>query len=211
MRFTGPVSTPPIPAPPLQAPPGPAPHRDVLWRGRPEVREDLRGGRWVFAALALSGIPAGVLWWLLAPRADYRITADGPVAVGLPAAEVPVGVDSVLLLVLLGLGVLAGGLAWLRRDARGVGMLVILALGASVAAVGAWQVGQLLGQPPTEAQLSAVGATVTTGVGLRALPVLAGAPFAALLTYLACVLVTADDGLGREAAPSGGPPRPGEG
>ncbi|WP_104529983.1 hypothetical protein [Blastococcus saxobsidens] len=193
------MSTPPIPAPPLEAPPGPAPHRDVHWRGWPEVRQDLGGGLGVFAALAVSGVPAGVLWWLLAPRADYRVTADGPVAVGLPAAEVPVGVDSVLLLVLLGLGVLAGGLAWLRRRTRGVGMLVVLTLGATLAAVGAWQVGALLGQPPTEAELTAVGSTVTTGLGLRALPVLAGAPFAALLTYLACVLVTADDGLGRES------------
>ena len=186
-----------MPAPPLQGTSGPVPSRDVFWRGWPEVRQDLHRGRWVLTGLALAGIPAGVLWWLLAPRAAYRITADGPVAVGLPAAEVPVGDDSVLLLVLLGLGLVAGVLAWLRRDARGVGMLLVLAVGASLAAVGAWQVGAFLGQGPTEADLTAVGSTVTTGLTLRALPVLGAAPFAALLTYLACVLGTADDGLGR--------------
>ena len=196
-RFTGPVSTPPPPAPPLPAPPGLALPRDVYWQGWPEVRRDLRAGLGVFAGLAFAGVPAGVLWWLLAPRADYRITAEGPVPVALPAAEVPIGDDSVLLFVLLGLGLLAGGLAWVRRRARGVGMLVVLALGGTLAALGAWQVGELLGAAPTEADLLEVGSTVTTGLSLRALPVLAAAPFGALLAYLTCVLVSADDGLGR--------------
>jgi hypothetical protein len=190
--FTGAVSTPPLPVPPWPEPP---PH--ASWQGWPEVRQDLRAGLGLLVGLALAGVPAGALWWALAPRADYRVTADGPVPVGPPAGEIQVGDDTVLVFVLLGLGVLAGGLAWLRRRGRGVGTLGVLALGGSMAALAAWQVGELLGPPPTEAQLGDVGATVTTGLSLGALPVLTAAPFAALLAYLVCTVVTSDDGLGR--------------
>ncbi|HYH24172.1 MAG TPA: hypothetical protein VD834_02395 [Blastococcus sp.] len=187
------MSMPPLPALPWSAAP---PH--VYWQGWPEVRQDLRGGVGLLVGLVVAGVPAGVLWWALAPRADYRVTADGPVPVGAPSGELQVADDAVLVFVLLGLGVLAGGAAWLRRRGRGVGTLVVLALGASLAALAAWQVGELLGAPPTEADLAGIGGTVTTGLTLGAFPVLAAAPFAALLTYLACVVVTADDGLGRE-------------
>jgi hypothetical protein len=119
------------------------------------------------------------------------------VPIGPPAGELQVGDDAVLVFVLLGVGLLGGGAAWLRRRGRGVGTLGVLAVGGSVAALAAWQIGELLGPPPTEADLTDVGSTVTTGLSLGALPVLTAAPFAALLAYLACVALTADDGLGR--------------
>ncbi len=192
--FTGPVSTPSLPVPPWPELP---PH--AYWRGWPEVQQDLRTGLGLLVGLVAAGVPAGVLWWWLAPRADYRITSDGPVALGTPVGELQVGDDVVLVFVLLGLGLLAGGAAWLHRRGRGVGTLGILALGGSLAALTAWQVGELLGPPPTEAELTEVGATVTTGLSLGALPVLTAAPFAALLAYLVCTIVTADDGLGRRS------------
>ncbi|MGY1719829.1 DUF2567 domain-containing protein [Blastococcus sp. SYSU DS0552] len=186
------MSTPPLPVQPV---PGVPPH--AYWRGWPEVREDLRAGRALLVGLALAGLPAGALWWLLAPRAEFQVTETGPVAVGPPAAEVRIADDTVLVLVLLGLGLLAGAVAWQVRRGRGVGMLVVLVAGTSAAAVLAWQVGELLGPSPTEVQLSQVGAEVTTGLVLGSLPGLAAAPFAALLVYLGCALVAADDGLGR--------------
>lgn len=172
-----------------------SPH--AYWRGWPEVRQDLRAGRALGLALVLAGVPAGVLWWLLAPRADYQVTEAGPEVLGRPSGELQIAGDSVLLLVLLGLGVLAGAAAWLQRRGRGVGMLLVLAVGGSLAAVIAWQTGELLAPVPTEAELTDVGTRGTSGLALRSLPVLAAAPFAALLAYLAGALIAADDGLGR--------------
>ncbi|MGY1835397.1 hypothetical protein ACI79P_09820 [Blastococcus sp. SYSU DS0510] len=186
------MTTPPLP---LQPAPGVPLH--AYWRGWTEVRQDLHAARTLVVGVALAGLPVGALWWLLAPRAELRVTETGPVVVGPPAAEVRVADDAVLVLLLLGLGLLAGAAAWRVRRARGVGMLVALSVGGSVAAVLAWQTGELLAPSPTEAQLSEVGAQVTTGLVLSSLPGLAAAPFAALLVYLGCALLAADDGLGR--------------
>ncbi|CCG03157.1 hypothetical protein [Blastococcus saxobsidens] len=187
------MSTAPLPARPMLGVPAHA-----YWRGWPEVRQDLRAGRAVLLGTVLAGLPAGVLWWLLAPREDYRVTEAGPVPVGgTPSGELQVGDDAVLLFVLLALGLLAGAAAWRVRRGRGVGMLLVLAVGTSLGAVLAWQTGELLGAAPTAAQLTELGAQVTTGLRLGSLPVLAAAPFGALLVYLAGALVAADDGLGR--------------
>jgi hypothetical protein len=174
------------------------------WRGRAELRADLRSAAAVAGALLLAGLPAGVLWWWLAPRADFRITADGPVAVGRPSPELSVADDSVLVLVLVALGLLAGGLAWaaLRRR-RGVAVLIALAVGAAAAALVAWQLGELLGPGPTAAELADVGAVVTTPLRLAAVPALAVAPFCAVLAYLVGALVTRPDDLGRTGAAPG--------
>ncbi|WP_147251529.1 hypothetical protein [Blastococcus sp. TBT05-19] len=183
--------------PPLEAPPLPAPSAHAFWRGWPEVVQDLRGGIGLLVAFALTGIPAGLLWWLLAPQAVYRITDDGPVPVGARVGEVQAGTDAVLVLVLLGLGLVVGFGAWLLRSRRGVGTLVVLSVGGCLASAVAWQFGELLRRPPTEAEITDVGSTVTTGLVLGSLPVLAATSFAALLGYLICVMVVADDGLGR--------------
>ena len=193
--FTGGVRTPPLP---LRLAPGVPP--SAYWRGWPEVREDLRTGRWLLLGLVLAGLPAGLGWELLAPRADFRVTDAGPVPIGSPTVELQMADDAVLVFVLLGFGLLAGGVAWLRRRGRGVGTLVVLAAGTVLGAVVAWQVGELVGAPPAPARLTEVGAQVTTGLRLGSLPVLAVAPFGALLVYLAGALMTADDGLGRPPA-----------
>jgi hypothetical protein len=68
-------------------------------------------------------------------------------------------------------------------------------------AVVAWQLGELLGGGPTEAQLSDVGTVVTTRLSLGSVPALAFAPFAALLAYLVPVLTVHRDDLGRTPDP----------
>jgi Protein of unknown function (DUF2567) len=167
------------------------------WRGRAELRADLRSAAAVAGALLLAGLPAGVLWWWLAPRADFRITADGPAAIGQPSQELSVADDSVFVLILAGLGLLAGVLAWRLRRRRGVAVVVALALGAAAAAVVAWQLGELLGAGPTPAQLHDVGARVTTSLTLGSVPALATAPFAALLAYVVGALHAPGEDLGR--------------
>jgi hypothetical protein len=174
------------------------------WRGRAELLADLRAALAVAGGLLLAGVPAGLLWWWLAPRADFRIAADGPAAVGQPSQELSVADDSVLVLILVGLGLLAGGLAWaLLRRRRGVALLIALAVGTAAAAVVAWQLGELLGPAPTQAQLADVGRVVTTPLRLAAVPALAVGPFSAVLAYLVGALVAREDDLGRTGAPPG--------
>jgi hypothetical protein len=177
------------------------------WGGGAELRTDLRAASLLTAVLAACGLPVGLLWWALAPRVGVEVTADGLVPVGDPPLELAVAGDSVLVLLLVGLGLLAGAVAWWLRRLRGVAVLVALALGASLAAVLAWQLGELLTPSPSEAELARVGAVVTTPVRLAALPALAAAPFSALLAYLVGVLGTRADDLGRDpGAPGAGAP-----
>ena len=178
---------------------GPVPPA-ARWHGRQELRADLRASALLSAVLAACGLPVGLLWWALAPRAEFRVTADGPVPVGNPSSELSVADDSVLVLLLVGLGLLAGAVAWRLRRLRGVAVLLALSLGASLAALLAWQLGELLGPGPTEAELARVGAVVTTPLRLSALPALATAPFSALLAYLLGVAATRTDDLGRAGA-----------
>jgi LPXTG-motif cell wall-anchored protein len=165
------------------------------------VRADLRSSARLVLVLAVAGLLAGLLWWWLAPRADFRITDAGPVAIGNPSEELFVADDSVLALILIGMGLLAGGAAWFLRRRRGVATVLALAIGGSLMAVVAWQLGELLGAGPTDAQLSDVGTVVTTRLSLGSLPALALAPFAALLAYVVPVLTVHRDDLGRTPDP----------
>lgn len=192
------MSTPPV-LPQGRLLPSPADR----WLGRQEFDADLRPAALLVLALAGAGVPAGVLWWLLAPRAEFRITEDGPVVIGSPSTELLVADDAVFVLVMAVLGLLAGVAAWLLRRHRGVTVLAALALGSVAAGAVAWLVGELLGEGPSEADLSEVGGVVTTGLDLGGMAALAVAPFVALLVYVLGVVVNADDGLGRTEASSG--------
>jgi hypothetical protein len=187
----------PVPA----AGPTPVPAAHARWRGWPEIRADLRSSAGIVLLLAAVGLLAGLLWWWLAPRADFRITDGGPVAIGDPSEELFVADDSVLALILIAMGLLAGAAAWFRRRRRGVATVLALAVGASLMAVVAWQLGELLGAGPTHAQLADVGTVVTTRLALGSPPALALAPFAALLAYLVPVITVHRDDLGRTPDP----------
>jgi Protein of unknown function (DUF2567) len=191
----GPVWFPPAPA--VAVPPARRP-----WSPWSEIRGDLRGAAVIVAVLAVCGFLAGLLWWLLAPRADFRITADGPTPIGNPSAELLAADDAVFALVLAGLGLVAGVLAWsLLRRRRGIATLLALAVGTAAAAAIAWQLGELLGPAPTRAALTHVGGRVTTGLTLHSLPALAVGPFCAVLVYLAATVFSRRDDLGRTHLP----------
>jgi LPXTG-motif cell wall-anchored protein len=161
-------------------------------------------------ALAVSGLAAGGLWTWLAPRADYRVTATDVVPIGTaPSSELFMADDGVFVLILAGLGLLAGIGVWLRRRRRGVLTLTALATGVLAAGVVAWQLGEWSGPGPTDAQLADVGATVTTGLSLGATAALAVGPFVAVLCYLVATSLTSRDDLGRtDEQPPLEPPRP---
>ena len=162
------------------------------------TREDLRTALLTVLALVLAGLVAGGLWLWLAPRADYQVTetaivpVDGPVSAELFMAD-----DGVFVLLLGGLGLLAGVVVWLLRSRRGALTLAALATGMLAAGIVAWQLGEWLGASPTEAELAEVGATVTTGLGLGATAALAVGPFFAVLAYLVATVLSSRDDLGR--------------
>ncbi|MGY2128059.1 DUF2567 domain-containing protein [Blastococcus sp. SYSU DS0617] len=197
------------PGPPFVPPGQIRPAVSDRWLARQELRADLRPAVLLALALAGAGVPAGLLWWVLAPRADFRITADGPVVIGSPSLELLVADDAIFVLVMAVVGLLAGLAAWPLRRHRGVTILGALAVGATASGAVAWLVGEMLGEGPTEAELSEVGRVVTTGLDLGATAALAVAPFVAVLVYVLGVIVNADEGLGRTdapSAPSGGSP-----
>jgi hypothetical protein len=174
----------------------------AYWGGWPEVRADLRSSVRLVLVLAVAGVVAGLLWWGLAPRADFRITDAGPVVIGQPPEELLIADDGVLVLILVALGLAAGAAAWFLRRRRGVATLLALAVGTSLMAVVAWQLGEVLGAGPTKAELADVGNVVTTRLALGSLPALALAPFAAMLAYLVPVITVHRDDLGRTPAPT---------
>lgn len=220
--FTGPVSSSPMsadaglsgqhPAQPGDgSPTGPVPAASAYWRPRSEFRADLRSSLGLIVGLALVGLPAGLLWWWLAPRAEFRITTNGPVVIGSPPNELLIADDAVLALILAGVGLLAGAVAWLLRRRRGVPIVVALALGTLATGAVAWWLGELLAPGHSRSELSDVGARVTTPLHLSSIAVLAVTPFAALLVYLFAALYTRDEGLGRARdvkQPGTGPAEP---
>lgn len=174
----------------------------ALWQGRRELRADLRTSARLVLAFVVVGLLAGLLWWWLAPRAEFRITGSGPVVIGNTSEELLIADDAVLALILAGLGLIAGAGAWFLRRRRGVATVLALAVGASLMAVVAWQLGEMLGAGPSKAELADVGTVVTTRLALGSLPALALAPFAALLAYIVPVLAVHRDDLGRTPDPA---------
>ncbi|WP_222193575.1 hypothetical protein [Modestobacter italicus] len=192
-------AAPPVPAGPSVTGQGWAPARPAGTPGLRDSRADLRPALVTVVALAASGLVAGGLWLWLAPRADYRVTdadvvpVDGPVS-----AEIFMADDGVFVLVLAALGLLAGLAGWfLLRRHRGALTLAALATGSLAAGVVAWQLGEWLGAGPTEADLTEVGATVTTGLSLGAAAALAVGPFFAVLAYVVAAVLDSRDDLGR--------------
>jgi hypothetical protein len=188
-------AVPPETTAPTVEPPGPAAVRP--WSAWAEARRDWRSFLWLLGGLAVAGVPLGVLWWALAPRADYRITGAGPVAIGNPSEELLIGDDAVFVLIVAVLGLAVGIATWLVRRRRGLAVLLGAALGTLAAGAVAWQVGELLGPAPTRAALAHVGGRVTTSLTLGTLPALAVGPFLAVLVWLIGALYARTDGLGR--------------
>lgn len=197
---------PPVPSPA----PGPQPlagdlRPAAVRAGVPGLRgsrDDVRGAVLAAVVLAVLGLGAGLLWVWLAPRAQFTVTStSGDVQVtggGLVDPELFAADDGVYVLVLGGLGLLAGLAGWLRRRRRGVVTLAGLAVGMLAASVTAWQLGALLGRGPSREQLTTVGTVVTTALDLNMLASLAVGPFCAVLVYVVATVLASRDDLGRD-------------
>ncbi|MCO7222129.1 DUF2567 domain-containing protein, partial [Klenkia sp. PcliD-1-E] len=196
---------PPTPTPGPDAPSGAGgPRPPAVRSGVPGLRgsrDDVRGAVVTAVVLALLGLVAGLLWVWLAPRAQFTVTStEGAVEVtggGLVNPELFASDDGVYVLLLGGLGLLAGLAGWLPRRRRGVVTLVGLTVGMLAASVTAWQLGALLGRGPSREQLMTVGTVVTTALDLNMLAALAVGPFVAVLVYVVATVLASRDDLGR--------------
>lgn len=185
----------PLPAP-VPAPLPVPPWYDGLRSLPGEARSALR----ILAVLAAAGVPAGLLWLLLAPRREYQVV-DGGFRALEPQSEALIGADGWLMTIIGVLGILAAGYVWWRVAHRGAAIVSALAGGMLAAAVVAWQVGELLGTGASPAEQSQIGAVVIPRLDLRAIPVLVIGAFLATLTYLVAVSFAPLPDLRHGAAP----------
>lgn len=125
---------------------------------------------WAMVAVpSLAGIPAGILWWVLAPGGLNLITRDQALATGAnPATWLPRDLTLGALLLFAGC-LLAVFLVDGRRPQRQAALLLALA-GGMLGALLAWQTGMAaarLWSPPVDASANA-----SIAFSLRAWPVL---------------------------------------
>lgn len=158
--------------------------------------DEVRTVLWLVLVLAAAGIPVGLLWLSLAPRREYEVVEGGFRAVE-PQSEALIGADTWLLILTGLLGVLAAVLVWWLLRVRGVGIVLGLATGMVVAAMVAWQTGELLETGPSEAQTAQIGTIVTPALQLGAIPVLVIGAFLSALSYMIQVCFAASDDLRR--------------
>jgi hypothetical protein len=145
-----------------------------------------RGWPW-FAGIIAAGIPAGLLWWLLAPGGMNLISGNAALASGTNSdAWLPRD------LVLAGLFVFAGCLVAVllsgRKDGRSRRMLVLSVAAGGAAAVLAWQTGILAGLWLGGTQDTSASASIA--FSLRSYTVLILWPAAVSAGYFAINLIS---------------------
>ncbi len=108
-------------------------------------REDLPRALAVVVGCVLLGAPAGLLWSQVAPRLTVTFKAEGPSAPDLESTKAFIGADAVYILVMLGVGVLCGLLAWAFARRSGPWTVAGLTIGGLLAALVAARVGVIPG------------------------------------------------------------------
>jgi len=108
-------------------------------------RLDLPRALAVVVGCVLLGAPAGLLWSAVAPRLTVTFEKDGPNAPDLESTKAFIGADGSYLLVMLGIGVLCGGVAWWLARRSGPWTVAALTVGGVLGALVAARVGVLPG------------------------------------------------------------------
>lgn len=133
---------PPLPRADRGAPAGPWDVQTVLPEpGPPRWREDVPRAVGVLVGSVLLGAPAGLLWSAVSPRLHVTVTDKGLETADLEGSKAFIGADGSYLLVMLGVGVLCGLLAWLFARKGGPWTVGGLTLGGVLAALVAARVG----------------------------------------------------------------------
>ena len=151
-------------------------------RDHPEVRTGLLVGFGVLAAAPV----VGIVWWLIAPLPQLRVSGELLLPVG-GEAESAVAADGLLGVCAAVAGLICALLVFSRvRQAR-VSALLGLSLGGLAAAVLAWRLGEFLGPGPERetARGLADGSTFDGPLVLSAKGVLFAWPMTAVIVYFA--------------------------
>jgi hypothetical protein len=141
-----------------------------------------------YAIIAAAGIPAGLLWWLLAPGGLNLLTGDPALAKG-TNAEGWLPRDLVLAGLVLLAGCLTGFLLNGKRNGPPAPAAIVLAVAAgALGALIAWQAGMLAGQWWGTAEDTAPNASIA--FSLRSFAVLAVWPAAVAISVFVTSLVS---------------------
>ncbi|OSC63892.1 AAA family ATPase [Streptomyces sp. 4F] len=187
----GPVP-PPVGAHALGTPPG-APHGTHGEHGGqdgPGMLTEVRQAAVTVAAVTLSGLLLGVLWWKLAPSVPLVGEVVGDrwlVYLKESEGEQSVGVDGTFTLLALAFGALSAVVVFLLRRRGGVPLVVALGAGGLLGSLLAWRVGIWLGPAQdviAHAKEVGKGVTFSAPMKLGAKGALLAWPIAALVVHL---------------------------
>lgn len=110
-------------------------------------RDDVRVFVVTVATIVLLGAPAGLLWSAIAPHYTVRVTDQGLQADDIESTKAFIGADGTYALVVLGVGVLCGVVAWRLGRRGGPWTVAGLVVGGVLAALVAAEVGLRPGAP----------------------------------------------------------------
>ncbi|MFD5005165.1 AAA family ATPase [Streptomyces mutabilis] len=187
----GPVP-PPVGAHALGTPPG-APygtHGEHGGQDGPGMLTEVRQAAVTVAAVTLSGLLLGVLWWKLAPSVPLVGEVVGDrwlVYLKESEGEQSVGVDGTFTLLALAFGALSAVVVFLLRRRGGVPLVVALGAGGLLGSLLAWRVGIWLGPAQdviAHAKEVGKGVTFSAPLKLGAKGALLAWPIAALVVHL---------------------------
>lgn len=162
---------------------------------RPERRRgDVLAGISTALGVALLGVPMGLLWSALAPRARVVVLAAGT-ALADPDTKAFIGADATFLLLTAGAGILCAVLALLLGGRRhGAATALGLAAGGLAASYVAWRVGHRIGLAEFRRTVSGpTGTTTTLYLTIHARGVLVAWALTAVLTVTAVAVHARDD------------------
>ncbi|MEU6005759.1 hypothetical protein [Streptomyces sp. NPDC047453] len=173
-----------------QVPPAGARPVSAYEQDGPGWAAEIREAVVVMVAVALCGVPLGLLWLRLAPRVPLIADVSGSnwvVYLRDTEGEQAIGVDGTFTLLALAFGVLSAVVVFLVRRRGGVPLVVALCVGGLLGSLLAWRLGVWLGpEQDVVAHAKAVGKGVTfpAPLKLEALGALLTWSLAALLVHL---------------------------
>jgi hypothetical protein len=172
----------------------------------------LRIGVAAALVIAVLGVPAGLLWTVIAPRTTYLI-AGGKKFLGDPESQTLIAADGWFAVLTAVAGLLCGIVAYVAAGRlRELGLLGALGLGGTAAGLVAWWVGSLIGRSAFQHELHTArdGTTAKGALDLHAAGVVIAWPLVALVVFglLEALDVARRESRGRAAAgyPGGGGP-----
>ncbi|WP_324783701.1 AAA family ATPase [Streptomyces sp. H51] len=154
----------------------------------PGMKTEVREAAVVAVAVALGGVPLGLLWWWLAPHVPLvgdAVDRSWVVYLADSEGEQAIGVDGTFTLLALAFGAVSAAVVFLARRRGGVPLTVGLGVGGLLGSLLAWRLGVWLG--PTQ-DVIAHAKQVGDGVRFSA-PLKLGAKGALLAWSLAALLV----------------------